>query len=326
MFNKNAFAEFLKNTNNYTPEQILDNLRELNDFESYFAEMGIESEKNIIVNDVHNYIAEKREQVKDISRTIWAIQEYFYVVRNDLLCNELWNLHDAIGILRKMSTLTKSELGEDVWQMVFRDVQMPKVGWSPDEITDFTREMHKKLLDAAPLDKIESMYQKNAHAEDEEFSDNALYAIYISNGIDGLIMHLHNELVHGVEACYANGDLFGATEVDDGVISFFRENPMNYRVGNKLIVKQGPNLTKRFLDETDERLKRYYACHCPIKKKSILQDAGSLSHSLCNCCFGHCKTTFEAAMGKKLSGRVLRTVMDDHCLECVFEIDLPNNM
>jgi len=326
MFNKIAYAGFLKNSNDYTLEQISDSLREIDDFEAFLLEIGINVEQNIAVNDVHSYIIAKREQTNDIHRTIWAIQEYFYVVRNDLLCNELWNLQDAIGILAKMSALTKSELGDDVWQQVFGDVEMPKVGWSPDEITNFTRKMHNKLLGTAPLDKIECMYQKNAHAEDSEDSDNSLRGIFEISGIDGVIIHLHNELIRGMEECRVAGDLFGATEVDDGVIGFFKENPMNYRVGDKLVIKQGPNLTKKFLDETDEKLKRYYACHCPIKKKSILQDEGGLSHSLCNCCFGHCKKTFEAAMGRKLGGRVLRTVMDDHCLECVFEIDLPNDM
>lgn len=325
MFNKESFAEYLKNTSECNPDRVAESLRELDDFETYLAGIGVKMEKDITVKNVHSYITTKREQTEDIRRTIWAIQEYFYVARNDLLCNELWNLHDAIGILAKMSALTKSELGEDVWQRVFGDIQMPKVGWSPDEITDFTREMHKKLLNAVPIEKIESMYQKNAHAEDEAF-DDTLHDIFVSKGIDGVVNHLHNELIRGLEESRAIGDLFGATEVDNGVINFFKENPLNYRIGKKLIIKQGPNLTKKFLDETDEKMKRYYACHCPIKKKSILQDEGSLSHSLCYCCFGYCKKPFDAAVGRQLSGRVLRTIMDNGCLECVFEIDIPDDI
>lgn len=296
----------------------------LEDFQAFLAKKNIKSEQDITRNDVQNYIAEKRECAGDILHIITTIEEYFYAVRNDLLCNELWLLHDAIGILEKMSELTKIELGEDVWKQVFGDVQMPKVGWTLDEISDFTRQMHNKMCKAAPQKKIESMYQKNAHAYQQSFDDTPR-EILESKGIDGFIKHFHDNLIKEIEDCRDKGVFWSATVVDDEVVNFFKENQLTYRIDNKIIIKQEPVLTKKYLHETDEKLKRYYACHCPIKKKSILQDEGGLSHSLCYCCFGHNKQHFEAAFGRKLDGRVVKTVMDEGCLECVFEIDIPED-
>jgi hypothetical protein len=300
---------------------VADNMGILEDFETFLAEKSIKSEQDITVKDVQEYVIVKREQVEDISHIINILNEYFFAVKNDFLCNELWLLLDAIGILKKMSELTKSELGEDVWQQVFGDIQMPKVGWSLDEITDFTRQMHKRLCNVVAQEQIENMYQKNAHAYQQSF-DGTLREILESKGIDGLLKHLHDDFIKGIEEHCDNGDYNGFI-VDDEVINFYKENPLSYRIDNKIIMRQEPVFTKQYLHEADEKLKRYYTCHCPIKKRSILQNNSGLSHTLCYCCFGHNKQQLEAAFGRKLSGMVVKTVMDQGCLECIFEIDIP---
>jgi hypothetical protein len=306
--------------------QLDGHMKILEDFQTFLADRSIKSERDITSKDINDYVSERREQAKDINHTIEVLNEYFYAVNNDVLSNETWNLCDAIWIFKKMSELTKNELGEDIWQKVFGGIPMPEIGWTLDEITDFTRQMHKRISKAASQEQIENMVQKHAHGVDgyEQSVDGALREILESKGIDGLIKHLNDSIIKEAEECRDKGVLWWATIVDDDVINYFKENPMNYRTGNKIINKQGPSLTQKFLHETDEKLKRYYGCHCPIKKKSILQDEGSLSHSLCYCCFGHNKQQFEGAFGRELTGRVIRTRMDEGCLECVFEIDIPD--
>jgi hypothetical protein len=126
------------------------------------------------------------------------------------------------------------------------------------------------------------------------------------------------------ESCN-KGELWWGRAMDEEILNYFKNNPIMYRVGDKIMCKQNYYSPKRFLHETDDKLKRYYACHCSIKRQSILQDEGSLSNSLCYCCLGYIKKQFEAAFGCELTGRVLRTVLEEGCYECVFEIDIPDD-
>ena len=301
----------------------LDCTEVLKNFQSFLEDRNIKSEQEISKKDINDYIMTRREQIKDINYTICAIVDYFIAVENGELAHEAGIHLDAIATFNNLSKLTKEELGDDVWQRVFGDVEMPKVGWTLDEITDFTRQMHEKMRIAVPRERIENMFQKYAHGYEQSFNDT-LHEILVSKGVDGLINHLNSTLLKELEDCYEKGELWCGQPVDDSVIKYVRDNPMNCRNGDKIINKQIPNMLKAYLLATDEKMKRYSACHCAIKKQSILQDKGGLSHSLCNCSFGHSKKQFDFAFGKQVSGRVVKTVMDAGCLECIFEIDIPD--
>ena len=299
------------------------NVEILQDFQTFLGEININSEKDITKENIRDYIIARRTQAVDLDKILIVIAEYFLAVHNDYLANEAGIHTEAGWHFENIAALTKRELGEDIWCQVFGNIIMPKTGWTLDEISDFTRQMHKNLNTVAPQKQIENMLQKYAHGYEQSF-DDTLSKIVETQGIDGLINHLNDNHIRELEKCQESGVLMDCAVVDDDVINFYKMNPLNYRIGNKLINKQGPNLTHKFLHETDEKMKRYYGCHCPIKKQSILQNEGGLSHSLCYCCFGHSKKQFEAAFGRAITGRVIKTRMDEGCLECVFEIDIPD--
>ena len=325
MFNNNKFADYLKSHDEYHQAQTAKFVKNLKDFQSFLEKRGVKSEHDITKKDINDYVAEKNAQGEDAYHYIETIIEYFISVKNGVLSHEAWLLYDAVGHFGKISELTKNELGEDAWRQVFGNTELPKFGWTLDEITDFTRQMHKRVSAVAPREHVENMIQLHAHGVEQHF-DGTIHEILESRGVDGLIKHLNDEFIKEVESCRDKGIFYSGSMVDDDVINFYKENPLNRRVGNKIINKQPPSLAKEYLVETDEKLKRYNACHCAIKKHSILQNDGGLSHSLCYCCFGHSKKQFEAAFGRELSGRVVKTVMDDGCLECVFEIDIPEGV
>ena len=300
-------------------------VKTMEDFQTFLEKRGVKSEKDITKEDIRDYIIEKRGQPGDINDTINIIHEYFYAAKNDFLAFEAGSHLDSEWHYHRISELIKSELGEEVWRKVFENVQMPKIGWTLDEFANFTRQMYKKLSKAAPQEQIENMMQKHAHGSDgseySEYND-----IVKARGIDGLLRHMNDECIKEMEDWRDKDELWWGTEVDDDVINFYKKNPGCYRDGNKIINIRGLCLPKRYLNETDEKMKRYHACHCSLKKQSILQGEGGLSHSLCYCCLGYDKKQFEAAFGCELTGRVLRSVMDEGCLECVFEIDIPDDI
>lgn len=297
----------------------------LEDFQAFLAERNVKREGDITKENIRDYIIARREQPKDIKNIINIIHEYSIAAKNGFLASETGSHLDSDWHYKKISQIAKAELDEEVWQQVFDNVQMPKIGWTLDEFANFTRQMYENLSKTASQEQIEKILHNHAHGSDSSHYSE-LSDVLKNQGIDGLLKHMNEGFIKSMEASRDKGELWWGSEVDDDVISFFKENPLMCRDGNKIINKKNFYVPKRYLKETDDKLKRYYACHCSIKRQSILQDEGGLSHSLCYCCLGYDKKQFEAAFGRELTGRVLHTVMDEGCFECVFEVDIPDEI
>jgi len=90
-------------------------------------------------------------------------------------------------------------------------------------------------------------------------------------------------------------------------------------------LKLNDYIMSKYLDETDNKMKRYYACHCPWARQSILKDK-TISKSFCYCSFGHDKYELESAFGRSLDGRVICSVLEADSLQCIFEVDIPRDI
>ena len=301
----------------------IDRMEELKEFQIFLEKRGTKLENDITKEDIRDYIIEKRGQPGDISNTINIINDYFNSAQNDFLAFETGSHLDSIWHYQRLSELIKSELGEEVWRQVFDNVQMPEIGWTLDEFADFTRQMYEKLSKAVPKEQIEKMVQKHAHGSQFQ-PDKEIEEILKSKGVDGLIEHFNSSTIKEAEECRDKGVLWWSNEVDDNLIDFLKKNPQFSRNGNKIIHRKGLPLPEKFYAETDEKLIRYLSCHCSLKRQSILQDEGGLSHSLCHCCLAHDMEPFIVAFGREFTGRVVHSVMDEGCFECLFEIDIPN--
>jgi hypothetical protein len=89
----------------------------------------------------------------------------------------------------------------------------------------------------------------------------------------------------------------------------------------KLYTKKIPYDPVHFLQETDDLMKRYYACHCPFARENILSQATAIDPDWCLCSAGYSKFEFEVILGYELSIKCLANALakDEFCR---FEIDL----
>jgi hypothetical protein len=84
-------------------------------------------------------------------------------------------------------------------------------------------------------------------------------------------------------------------------------------------------MVQEYLEETDEKMKRYYACHCAWARESILDDVVDVSANFCHCSGGFTKMPWEAALDQPLEYEMVKSVLrgDD---ECSFIIHLPKDV
>jgi hypothetical protein len=254
------------------------------------------------------------------------IAVYGEFLKNEGLASEAFLLFDAADVMNRMSELTKEILGQETWQKIFGDQKMPEVGWTLDEMNDFAREIDKRFLSAVEISQYEHICTKNAHAWRPEWNGNDREKFLETNNVDKFIESQNNDFIKELETFRDSGDLFFSQLIDDSVIEYMKENPVNKREGNKIYITKIPVNVIRYLRETDKKMKRYHACHCPWAKRSILQDEGPLSRSFCHCSLGHGKKSFDVAFGQELTGRIVETVMDENSLKCVFEVDIPDEL
>lgn len=60
--------------------------------------------------------------------------------------------------------------------------------------------------------------------------------------------------------------LWYTVEINDEVLDFIKSDPEmegGKRKGDKIYITKVPYNAVRYLHETDPKMKRYYACHCP---------------------------------------------------------------
>jgi len=93
------------------------------------------------------------------------------------------------------------------------------------------------------------------------------------------------------------------------------------REGNVIYTMQVPYQAKLYLAETDERMKRYYYCHCPWARESN-RSGKEVSGTICNCSAGYQKRPCEVNFGQPLRAEVLESVLKGD-KRCRFAIYLP---
>jgi hypothetical protein len=124
------------------------------------------------------------------------------------------------------------------------------------------------------------------------------------------------------------GTPFFNQEITDAVIDFVKSRPdilTGVRKGNKIYHTKIPYMTKEYLAETDEMMKRYYCCHCQWARESIKAGDIEISPTFCYCSAGFTKQPWEVALDQPLEVEIVKSVLKGD-LECSFLVHLPEGV
>jgi len=93
------------------------------------------------------------------------------------------------------------------------------------------------------------------------------------------------------------------------------------REGDMIYETKIPYMTKKFLHEKDEKMKRYYACHCGCVREGI-RSGLKVSPNFCYCSAGYHKRPWEIIFDQPLKAEVMKTLLKGD-LVCRFAIRIP---
>ncbi|MCL2446322.1 MAG: hypothetical protein FWD06_06105 [Oscillospiraceae bacterium] len=223
-----------------------------------------------------------------------------------------------------LSKTTKEMHGKEVWKAIFKSMPTPMDDWTPQQLSDYTREIEKKYLAIASREQYECA-QKCGNPWVREYKESERKHLSLEE-IDALIANENARILEVLRKHHASGELFYSHLITDAVMADYESGRYSARrEGRKILLFQIPHMWDEYLSETNPAMKRYCFCHCCWAKESILTDK-PVSPSLCYCSLGHSKRWLDDALGRQLDGRVLCSVLDGCSTRCNFEVHIPDDV
>jgi len=219
------------------------------------------------------------------------------------------------------------ELGEKIWQELTNSSVIPSIDTESQckciNMVNFM-ERFNKTVDKNTAKRILSRVRHGLKPSQSawargKFLKTGNLDLFIKENLDESISNfekMHNE----------NKDFYGDI-ITEEVLDFLKSSPstlVGIRKGNELHCTAFPAQMHKYINATDIKMKRYYACHCPFAKESILSEK-VVSSTLCYCSLGHIKNFWEAVFDRELDGEVLTSVLKGD-IKCTYVVYIPDDI
>jgi hypothetical protein len=275
-------------------------------------------------NDFDDFVRILISKERGTYNEVKALARYFLFSNNKKLTIHILERIDGIDVMENLSRHLKEEFGEANWVEVFGDLKLPNISTNSIDKAEFTQKIMERLESKLDTEEYRQVLSSNLHfvPDDEFYSDRETFEK--SNDIESFLKNRHAEYAHELEEYAKQKTLYYTQEVDDEVVEYVRKTQtcqVGVKEGNVIYVTKIPYMTKKFLHETDQRMKRYYACHCPWVREAIKQDI-KISSEFCNCSAGFEKRLWDVIFGRPVKADVLQTVLKGDSV-CQFAIHIP---
>lgn len=295
------FEEFLKESkrNLQTATSL-----EVNKFSKILIEEGI--------NTYDNYV---------------ALSRYGFFGKNMNLYLAVLELIDGAEVMDVLRERLGEAAGESKRDAVFEGIDAP-LGLPSAEKPKVTKEVLERMKKLVNPEECKSALVGTAHGIPKEWYKREREKFLAAKNIDDYIAKKRESAIADLEKHRDEGTLFFNQEITDEVVDFVKSRPdmlSGMREGDKIVHTKIPYLTKEYLTETDDRKKRYYACHCAWARETILDDTIDVPSSFCYCSGGFTKQPWEVALDQSLDVKMVKSVLKGD-MECTFTISLPKEV
>ncbi len=237
-------------------------------------------------------------------------------------------IYDDSIIMDTLKREVCEKLGDDVWNTLTSGIGTPDIHNEAKCECHTMREFMKRLDNIADTATAKNILTHVRHGLKHSQFTWAKEKFEKYNNIDNYISECLDEEIKAFTKLRDNGESFYGQIINNDVLDFILSQPgilTPVRKGTELHITAFPYNIAEYLKETDERKKRYRACHCPFAKESILQENREVSKTLCYCCLGHAKIIWEAVFDMELDGEVTASALNGD-LSCKYVIYLPEEI
>ena len=325
---KEGFCKYLRDREQPSPEeQVIENTKMVERFEEFLKQFGktLETAAEAEFNKFSKVLI---EEGTNTYLNYAALSRYAYFIKNMDLYLPVLGIFDGGEVMNVLHERLGEHVGEEKRDKILPKENLPPLGMPDTEKMGVTRkivEKMEKVLDPADCKKI---LADVAHGLPRDFRKGEREKFLKAGSIDEYLKQKRKTAIEELEKHRDDGSLFYNQYISDEVVEFVKSRPdvlSGERRGNTIYHTKIPFMVQEYLEETDERMKRYYACHCAWARESILDDDVDVSANFCHCSGGFTKMPWEAALDQSLEYEMVKSVLKGDN-ECSFVIHLPEGV
>jgi len=277
------------------------------------------------VEDLKEYTSLLMAQGKNSMDRLLALARYSHVVKKNDFYIYFASILGARNVLPTLSDRIAVMTGEETRKRVFDGVELPPLGSPPEKYPIVTQCVVERLEGELSPEMCRKVLAGNMHNIPPESLREHRERFVKAQSIDEFLRDYHRRSVTELESLMAEGRLFYEQKITPQVVEFVRgdqEMLSGVRSGDRIYVTKLPYAPENYLNETDLRMKRYYACHCPLARASIREGKPKISPTWCYCSGGYEKLLFDVIFNEQVEVEVLESALGGD-LRCRFAIKIP---
>ena len=325
---KDGFRKYLTDRDQPVPEEeIIENINMVERFEEFLKQSG----KTLETAAYEEFTRFSKILIEEGSNTYLnfaALSRYAFFIKNMDLFLPVLGIFDGGEVMNVLHERLGEHVGDEKRDEILPKDNLPPLGMPDTEKMMVTREVvdkMEKILDPSDCKKI---LADVAHGLPRDFRKGEREKFLKAGGIDEYLKQKRENAITELEKHRDEGSLFYNQYITDEVVEYVKSRPdvlSGERRGNTIYHTKIPFMVQEYLRATDERMKRYYACHCAWARESILDDDVDVSAEFCHCSGGFTKMPWEAALNQPLEYEMVNSVLRGDN-ECSFRIFLPDDI
>lgn len=312
---------------NISPQDIKKRLSIVKEFAGFLNGRHIDINR-VDVKTLYDYSAVLIEGEQNFLLTYEVLRDYAGFIGNRVMYVTFIEITDGWNVMEVLAKEIEKRWGREIKNRVFKD-GLPTLGITETERSQFTAAVMERMLQNIPGDKARHLWFSIQHGlQDAVFNDEDDRELYLNSScLDDFFLKKKEKLDNWVTELKNTNQLWYTLEINDQVLDFIKDNQeieVGKREGNAVFITKIPYNPVKYINEEDDTLKRYYACHCPWVREAIISGR-EISPEICNCSAGHASHYISGALNKKIKGKVLESALQGD-LRCRFVFELPENV
>jgi|LGVF01.2.fsa_nt_gb hypothetical protein len=303
-------------------EQLNEYIKTIINFEEYI-EKDIEESNVEDIKSYFHYLIDSNQNTYD---NVIHITRYYYYIDKKTEYIHMTKYFNSRGVLENIVNRIGVYESKEKQALIMKDMYIPPFGIDSNDLPKYTKDFLDKLNKYLPKSSCNKILAGNNHGIPKEsfYHEKELYEK--SESLKTYLKERHNRKLEELKKHYDNNLIWFEQVITKEAIEYVASNQeilSGSLDGDKLYITKIPYEINNYLNESDELLKRYYACHCSFVRENILSGKEDISKDWCYCSAGFAKYPFEVIFEQELDVKLLKTPLDGDNV-CRFEIDLSN--
>lgn len=291
---------------------IRSHIKMVKEFESFLKKRSAKHDfANATAKDIKAFIGHLRKKDKNTWDNLIGLLRYSRFAGNEEVELVLLIILDGSDVLKKLTKAVEDEVGKKKSDLILKGFELPPIGTSPKRMPKATKSFMDRLESNLDRKTCRRILLTGVHAGPPEYYLEERKMLRESKNVDEYLRKRRHVLIRQLSEHMKNDTLFFTQRIDKKSLDFVRSNPEvagGVRKGDRIFQTKIPYMMIEYLAEKDDTMKRYYYCHCPLARESILSEL-EISHDFCYCSAGYEKRPYDVAFGEPVEAEVLQSVL-----------------